>query len=155
MKSWLGVQMWNYLLPAVTYRDVINFLVFTPSPYTADDLRCYKGLDAYNQFVCGWVRETASCVINNMHLTTAKVRTIKVVKIFYQCADTLEKNPYFTLFSLSDKLYVSRLESSFNWICQQVRKNVLSSRDLNLETFRLLPELLCSVKLPATKTHHN
>ncbi|KAL3885168.1 hypothetical protein ACJMK2_025263 [Sinanodonta woodiana] len=40
-----------YLLPSVTYPDIVNYLVFSPSPYSSEDLKSYKGLDAYNQFV--------------------------------------------------------------------------------------------------------
>ncbi|WAR08655.1 hypothetical protein MAR_018613, partial [Mya arenaria] len=42
-------------LPAVTYPDIVNFLVYSPSAYTLDDLNCYKGLEANNQIFCGWV----------------------------------------------------------------------------------------------------
>ncbi|CAC5409061.1 unnamed protein product [Mytilus coruscus] len=61
------------LLPKVTYPDIVNYLVFPPSPYTSDDLKSYKGLEAYNQFVCGWVRDKATQVINNKCLVKAKV----------------------------------------------------------------------------------
>eukprot|EP00795_Rhopilema_esculentum_P009896 gene9896-18489_t len=27
------------------------------SPMTSEELKCYKSLDAYNQFLCGWVKE--------------------------------------------------------------------------------------------------
>lgn len=73
------ISVWSSdesLLPAVTYRDIINYLVFSPSPYTAEDLRCYKGLEAYNQFVCGWVRDVAWCKINDLHVIVAKVRSV-------------------------------------------------------------------------------
>ncbi|KAL3874200.1 hypothetical protein ACJMK2_037246 [Sinanodonta woodiana] len=60
------------LLPSVTYPDIVNYLVFSPSPYSLEDLKSYKGLDAYNQFVCGWVREKMSRVVNDNCLTTAK-----------------------------------------------------------------------------------
>ena len=39
------------LLPPVTYPDIYNYLVNDPSPYTSDDLKYFKGLDAYNLFV--------------------------------------------------------------------------------------------------------
>ena len=37
------------LLPAFTYPYIVNYLLFTPSPYTAYDLKSYKGIQAYNQ----------------------------------------------------------------------------------------------------------
>ena len=61
-------------LPTVSYPDIVNYLVFTPSPYTLDDLKCYKGLEAFNQFVCGWVSGLSTVVINGKHLVKAKVR---------------------------------------------------------------------------------
>ncbi|KAK6176048.1 hypothetical protein SNE40_014409 [Patella caerulea] len=61
------------LLPTVTYPDIVNYLVFSPSPYTSDDLKSFKGLDAYNQFVCGWVRDKTSRIMNDKYLVKAKV----------------------------------------------------------------------------------
>ena len=61
------------LLPSTSYFDIMNYLVFSPSPYTMDDLRAYKGLNAYNQFVCGWVREKKICVKEGVCVVTAKV----------------------------------------------------------------------------------
>ena len=45
------------MLPSISYPDIVNYLdlVYRPSPYSLEDLRCYKGLDAYNQFVNGWL----------------------------------------------------------------------------------------------------
>ena len=42
-------------LPDITYADVVNYLVFCPSPYTAEDMKSYKSLEAYNQVLKGWV----------------------------------------------------------------------------------------------------
>lgn len=43
------------LFLTVKYPDIINFSVFSPSPYTSDDVKSFKGPEAYNQLVCGWV----------------------------------------------------------------------------------------------------
>ncbi|XP_052268883.1 uncharacterized protein LOC127870291 isoform X2 [Dreissena polymorpha] len=61
------------LLPPVTYIDIVNYLLWSPSVYTKDELKSYKGLDAYNQFVNGWVRDRASVVCNDYTVVTAKV----------------------------------------------------------------------------------
>ena len=44
--------------PAVTYRDIANYLIFGSSPFTANQLKTYKSLEAYNQVIEGWVRHT-------------------------------------------------------------------------------------------------
>lgn len=57
----------------VTYPDIVNFLLYTTSAYTLDDLKSYKGLDAYNQFVCGWVRDVAVYEVNDVCVHTCRV----------------------------------------------------------------------------------
>ena len=63
-------------LPAISYPDIVNYLVYSPSPYTLEDLKCYKGLEAYNQFVSGWVRDVRSTVINGFHVVLGRVSKI-------------------------------------------------------------------------------
>ncbi|XP_060084947.1 uncharacterized protein LOC132564294 [Ylistrum balloti] len=70
LKSWSSDV---HLLPKISYPDIVNYLVFSPSPYTLDDLKSYKGLEAYNQFISGWVRELSTVVINKRHIVMAKV----------------------------------------------------------------------------------
>ena len=43
--------------PKITYPDIVNYLILTISAYTMDDLKNYKSLNAYNQFVSGWIKE--------------------------------------------------------------------------------------------------
>lgn len=42
--------------PAVEYQDLYNYLVFSTSTYSADQMRAYKSLDAYIFFQNGWVK---------------------------------------------------------------------------------------------------
>ena len=42
--------------PSISYPDIVNYLVFRPSPYSADDMKAYKSLEAYHQITEGWVR---------------------------------------------------------------------------------------------------
>ncbi|WAR17912.1 ING3-like protein [Mya arenaria] len=45
------------ILPSVTYPDIVNYLIFTPSRFKIDDLKAWKSLEAVNQLCFGWVRE--------------------------------------------------------------------------------------------------
>lgn len=56
------------LLPDLCHMDIINYLAFKPCPYTGNDLKAYKSLEAYNQFVCGWVSGVCTLVIKDKHL---------------------------------------------------------------------------------------
>eukprot|EP00794_Sanderia_malayensis_P013402 gene13402-14777_t len=48
---------WSFL-PKITYPDIVNYLLFTPSPYTSEDLKSYKSLEAYNQMVSSPLTKT-------------------------------------------------------------------------------------------------
>ena len=61
------------LLPSVTYPDIVNYLLFTPSPYTLDDLKCFKGTDAYKQWISGWVSGLSTALVQGKHVVRAKV----------------------------------------------------------------------------------
>ena len=42
-------------LPDITSPDVVNYLAFSPTPYTTEDMKSYKSLEANNQVVEDWV----------------------------------------------------------------------------------------------------
>ena len=54
--------------PNILYPDIVNFLSYTPSKYTSEDLKAYTSVDAYNQLICGWVREVATTEINGVNV---------------------------------------------------------------------------------------
>ena len=52
--EWLDeVDLW----PSITHIHLGMYLLYTPSPYTGEDLLNYKSLDCYTNFISGWVRE--------------------------------------------------------------------------------------------------
>ena len=46
------------LWPAVTYMDIVNYMVLKTSFVTRDQMRAYKSLEAHAFFTNGWVHET-------------------------------------------------------------------------------------------------
>jgi len=96
------------IFPLVTYPDIVNYLLFTPSAYSADDLKSYKSLEAYNQFVCGWVRDTAGTVQGDHLVVTAKVGLcFKILITIYIIPRCFSFNSIILLMSItiSDKLF--------------------------------------------------
>ena len=60
-------------MPLVSYPDIVNYLLFAPSPYTAEELKCYKAMEAYNFFICGFVKEIGVKVYGNICLVLGRV----------------------------------------------------------------------------------
>lgn len=60
-------------LPGITYIDIVNYLINKKSAYTMEELKAVKSLDAYNQFVNGWVKDVMSMSVNNRVLVTGRV----------------------------------------------------------------------------------
>ena len=50
-KSQLSSEFENF--PHITYPDIVNYLLFAPSPYSRGDLKNFRSLESYNHFVCG------------------------------------------------------------------------------------------------------
>lgn len=67
-------------LHAITYPDIVTYMVFSISAYTLDEMKAYKSLEAYNQFVCGWVRDVC---VNNTPYGEHMVITGRVSSIFH------------------------------------------------------------------------
>ena len=60
-------------LPKITHRDIFDYLLFSPSRFTIDDMKDCQSLEAYNAFFRGWVRDVGviqikedTCVVRAM-----------------------------------------------------------------------------------------
>ena len=51
------------LLPAITNMDIVNYLVYSTSTVTGDQMKSYKSLEAYNYFTAGWCHDVAVKVL--------------------------------------------------------------------------------------------
>ena len=70
-KCELNFDVENY--PKVTYPDIVNYLLFAPSAYTAEQLKTYKSLDGYNQFINGWVKDVGVKIFGDIALLQGRV----------------------------------------------------------------------------------
>ena len=59
----------------VTYPDIVNYFLFSLSPLTKEELKAYKSLDSYNQFVSGWVKEVKTKLFGETTLVIGRVST--------------------------------------------------------------------------------
>ena len=62
------------VVPPVDASDLLSYLVVETSFITAKQFKARKSLEAYNQFVSGWVKEVKSFVRGPWHVTSSRVR---------------------------------------------------------------------------------
>ncbi len=63
------VDLW----PCTSYINVGMYLLFSPSPYTQEDLENYKSLECYQRFIAGWVRDVLVKPVADKRIVVAKV----------------------------------------------------------------------------------
>ena len=62
------VDLW----PCTSYINVGMYLLFSPSPYTQEDLENYKSLECYQRFLAGWVRDVLVKAVEDKRVVMAK-----------------------------------------------------------------------------------
>ena len=63
------VDLW----PGTSYINVGMYLLFSPSPYSQEDLENYKSLECYQRFIAGWVRDVLVKSVEDKRIVMAKV----------------------------------------------------------------------------------
>jgi len=61
------------VLPAIEAADLTNYLVLGTSYYTIQQFKAYRSLEAYNQFVNGWVKDVGGVKLNGKFVVVGKV----------------------------------------------------------------------------------
>ena len=70
--------------PAVSYPDIVNYLIFGKSFYSMDDMKAWKSLEAYNQLTSGWISDLSICVKSGYHVVSAKVSQRLKVGLYFR-----------------------------------------------------------------------
>ena len=61
--------------PPVDACDLVSYLVLQTSFLTSKQFKACKGLEAYNQFVSGWVKDVNTWKVFDKYLTVGRVST--------------------------------------------------------------------------------
>lgn len=63
-------------LPPVDASDLVSYLVLETSFVTGKQFKARKSMEAYNQFVCGWIRDVCAWTINGKTVVTGRVSQV-------------------------------------------------------------------------------
>ena len=76
--------------PPVDACDLVSYLVLQTSFVTAKQFKARKGLEAYKQFVCGWVKEIKTRKVADKYLTTGRVSSyfVQLLALFLRVTST-------------------------------------------------------------------
>ena len=66
--------------PPVDACDLLSYLVVQTSFCTAKQFKARKGLEAYNQFVCGWIKEVSIRKIAEKYVVLSRVSILSKLK---------------------------------------------------------------------------
>jgi hypothetical protein len=61
-------------VPPVDATDLVSYLVLQTNFITAKQFKAHKSLEAYNQFVCGWIKDVRTWRVVGKYVTTGRVQ---------------------------------------------------------------------------------
>ena len=108
--------------PSITFPNIPNYLVLPMSFYTAQQMKAFKSMEAYNFFVSGWVKDVGSKILKKKsRLVYARVRHGSIIHFCQKDVNmTSLANPPSTLTKMSGprsiyfaQLYLIFHQSSF------------------------------------------
>ena len=76
--SHFSVKIGNF--PSICYP--VNYLVSSLSPFSADDMRVYNSLEAYNQVIEDWVRDVKVMTTSSLKVFKGKVIRLTSLNLF-------------------------------------------------------------------------
>ena len=63
-------------IPPVDAADLLSYIVLQTSYLSSQQFKARKSLEAYNQFVCGWVKEVKTWLVSEKYLVKGRVSKI-------------------------------------------------------------------------------
>jgi len=81
----VGGEVFSGIIP-IDSCDVVSYLVLQTSFMTLEQFKARKGLEAYNQFVSGWIKDVSTVKIAGKYLTTGRVSVVSThfISEYYQ-----------------------------------------------------------------------
>ena len=69
--------------PAITYSDIVNYLVFGTSSFSEEDMKADKSLDACNKVLEWWVVDVKTLLTkSDLNIVWGKVRSLHYSILF-------------------------------------------------------------------------
>ena len=64
-------------LPSLNASDLVSYLVLQKSHLTAKQFKARKSLEAYNQFISGWVKDVQAWNLQDKVVVTGRVSSVQ------------------------------------------------------------------------------
>jgi len=87
------------VFPPLDASDIVSYLMLKTSFLTPSQYKAHKSLDAYNQLVCGWVKDVTTRKISGKYLICGRVRLYIDYHYLFIIAGILAAIKYNTMYA--------------------------------------------------------